>query len=184
MLRSAVFLDRDGVLNEPIARDRRPFSPQVAADFHLIGDSIRACQLLRDAGLVLVVVTNQPDIARGGLTTDALTAMHDELLRRVPVDAIRVCPHDSGDGCSCRKPQPGMMLDAAAALDLDLSRSVVVGDRWSDIEAGRRAGCATVFIERNWDERRPEGQAVTFESLLEAADWILSWTTNLEVSRA
>jgi D-glycero-D-manno-heptose 1,7-bisphosphate phosphatase len=107
-----------------------------------------ATSALREAGFALVVVTNQPDIARGEVTADRVAAVNERLRRSVAVDAVYVCPHDGTDGCDCRKPQPGMLVQAAVDLDLDLERSWLVGDRWVDIAAGRAAGVRTVLVER------------------------------------
>jgi D-glycero-D-manno-heptose 1,7-bisphosphate phosphatase len=120
-----------------------------------------------------VVVTNQPDVARGTQTRAELDAIHARLSAQLPLDAIRACLHDDADRCACRKPAPGLLLDAARDLDLDLSASVMVGDRWRDIEAGRAAGCRTVFINYHYAERQPEHFDVELSSLAEAATWIL-----------
>src|SRR5207237_9292861 len=113
-------------------------------------------------------------IARGPQTAAAVDAIHDALRRRVHLDAVYVCPHDDGDRCHCRKPEPGLLLDAAGVHDVDLRASYMVGDRWRDIEAGRRAGCRTILVENGYDERHAEGQDTIVTSLLEAARWIRS----------
>jgi D-glycero-D-manno-heptose 1,7-bisphosphate phosphatase len=144
--RPAVFLDRDGVLNRAIVRDGKPFSPMQVCEFHLLPGVVEACDRLAAAGLRIVVVTNQPEVARGRLSIDVLDDMHAELWRNLPVTEIIVCPHDNKDMCSCRKPLPGMILDASERHNIDLARSVMVGDRASDIKAGRAAGCKTIRI--------------------------------------
>lgn len=131
-----------------------------------------ACRRLRAAGFALIVATNQPDVARGRLTRDAVETIHDLLRRQLPLDDIRVCYHDDTEGCGCRKPKPGMLLAAARDFGIDLARSFMVGDRWRDIEAGRRAGCRTVFIDYHYDEPRPLGADFVTDSLLGAAEWI------------
>lgn len=135
----------------------------------------QACRRLREASLLLVMVTNQPDIARGRQTRAVVDAMHVTLARELALDAIYVCPHDDADNCACRKPKPGMLFDAGRALAIDLSGSVMVGDRWRDIEAGHRAGCSTVLVDRGYQEpaaRRPD---LTVSSLAEAVPWILGF---------
>jgi D-glycero-D-manno-heptose 1,7-bisphosphate phosphatase len=170
--RPAVFLDRDGVLNEAFVRRGVPTPPRSLEDFHVLPGVARACADLRQAGFVLVVVTNQPDIARGRQTRAEVDRIHERLRRLVPLDEICVCPHDDIDACTCRKPQPGMLLEAADRLDLDLARSASVGDRWRDIEAARRAGVKAIHIERQYDEPAPVGAHVAVANLPEAVAWI------------
>ena len=136
----AVFLDRDGVLNRSIIRDGRPHPPSTLEEFSILPGVLEACETLRRAGFVLLVVTNQPDIARGVQDRAVVDEFHEILLRTLPIDAVYVCPHDDVDRCECRKPGPGMLLEAARDLNLNLGGSVMVGDRWRDVEAGRRAG--------------------------------------------
>jgi len=167
-----VFLDRDGVLNRPIVRDGRPYPPLSVDQFALYPEASDACRRLRTLGFSLVVVTNQPDVARGGIDAVALGAIHDELQRLVELDAVCVCPHDDADGCGCRKPAPGLLVEAAADLGLDLGRSIMVGDRWRDVEAGQRAGCRTVHIDRGYCERHPDAPDAVAADLAQAVRWI------------
>lgn len=176
-MRPAVFLDRDGVLNEAFVENGVPVPPRTMADFRLLPGVVEACRSFADAGLALVVVTNQPDISRGTLRQSDLDAFHEQLRAWLPIDAIMVCPHDNAEGCPCRKPRPGMILEAARRLDLDLNRSVGVGDRWRDIDAARRAGVLSVYIEWNHGERLHDPADATFGSLIEARDHILAFTT-------
>lgn len=175
--RRAVFLDRDGVINAAVLRDGKPYPPACADDVEILPGVAEALARLKRAGYVLVVVTNQPDVARGATSRAAIDAIHARLAAELPLDAIRACFHDDTDRCHCRKPAPGLLLDAARDLDLDLPGSVMVGDRWRDIEAGRAAGCRTVFINANYRERRPGGFDVELSSLAEAAAWILERKT-------
>lgn len=153
---AAVFLDRDGVLNRPVVREGRPYPPGTVGEFVLYPDAAPACARLAAAGFVLVVVTNQPDVGRGTQTLAAVGAMHARLRAELPqIARVEVCPHggaDHGQPCACRKPRPGMVQRAAAALGLDVARSWLVGDRWRDVDCGRAAGCRTVFIERGYAE--------------------------------
>ena len=171
-LRSAVFVDRDGVINEAIIREGKPYSPMRSEELHVIDGAAQACTQLQGAGYAVVVITNQPEIARGRLDTAELGRMHDSLRRQVPVDAIYYCPHDDRDGCDCRKPAPGLVHDASRDLDLDPTSSFLVGDRWRDIEAGRRAGCRTVLVGSGYGEKAVDPD-VCVESLAEAAKWII-----------
>jgi D-glycero-D-manno-heptose 1,7-bisphosphate phosphatase len=168
----AVFLDRDGVLNAAVVRDGAPHPPADAEEVEVLPGVDEACRCLRAAGFELVVVTNQPDVARGTQTLEAVERINDVLRAALPLDEIVVCPHDDSDACDCRKPRPGMLVAAAGRRGIDLAASFMVGDRWRDVEAGRRAGCRTVFVDRGYDE--PSAQPdVTVSDLAEAAVWIL-----------
>jgi D-glycero-D-manno-heptose 1,7-bisphosphate phosphatase len=177
--RPAVFLDRDGVLNEAFVRDGVPTPPRSLEEFRILPGVANACSELRRAGFVLVVVTNQPDVARGKQTRAEVDRMHERLRSLVPLDEVCVCPHDDCDACACRKPRPGLLLDAAERLNLDLARSASVGDRWRDIEAARRAGVTAIYIERHYGEPAPAGAHVAVADLPEAAAWIRQhgWAT-------
>jgi D-glycero-D-manno-heptose 1,7-bisphosphate phosphatase len=170
--RPAVFLDRDGVLNEALVRGGVPTPPRSLEEFRVLPGVAEACAGLRRAGFVLVVVTNQPDIARGTQTRAEVDRMHERLRSLVPLDEVCVCPHDDADACGCRKPKPGMLLGAAERLDLDLARSASVGDRWRDIEAAQRAGVRAIYVESHYDEPAPVGAHVAVAGLPEAATWI------------
>jgi D-glycero-D-manno-heptose 1,7-bisphosphate phosphatase len=170
--RRAVFLDRDGVLNAAVLRDGIPRPPGDVDEVNVLPGVDGACNRLRTAGFELVVVTNQPDVARGTQTMEAVRRINDALLMTLPLDEVIVCPHDDADGCACRKPKPGMLVDAAQRRGIDLSASFMVGDRWRDVEAGVRAGCRTVFVDRGYDERSVQPDA-TVSDLGEAAVWIL-----------
>ncbi len=171
----AVFLDRDGVLNEPVVRNGKPFPPADASELIVSNGAFSALSELRDRGFLLVCVTNQPDIARGTLSRDTVDAIHARLLAALPLERILVCPHDDVDGCRCRKPKPGLIEEAARDLAIDAGRSYLVGDRWRDIDAGAAAGCRTVLIDRGYDERSsdhtPDMTVATIEA---AAQWILT----------
>jgi len=164
------------VLVRALVRDRKPFSARHLDDLVILPGAAGACAALRKAGLQTIVVTNQPDVARGDLTMEALSAMHEALVDRIPVDAVLFCPHDDSDGCHCRKPAPGLLFEAARRFGISLPHSVMVGDRWKDVEAGARAGCRTVFIDAGYDERKPDRQDLTVTCLTEALPWILTTT--------
>lgn len=172
--RPGVFLDRDGVLNRATVRAGLPFPPSTVADLEILPGADTACDEFRRAGLAVVVVTNQPDVARGTTTREAVDEINAAVRARVAVDDLVVCFHDDADHCGCRKPAPGLLLEAADRWSVDLTRSVMVGDRWGDIEAGRRAGCSTVWIDNGYTERRPAAHDATMQSLSEAVPWILA----------
>lgn len=170
----AVFLDRDGVITRSLIRDGRPYAPTTLDDFDLLPGAGGAIRDLKNAGFRVVVVTNQPDVATGILRRDIVEAMHDHLRAAFPVDAIKVCYHVDQDGCACRKPKPGMLLEAAAELHIDLARSFMVGDRWRDIGAGKAAGCKTILIESGYEERQADSPDAVAADLPAACTLILS----------
>jgi D-glycero-D-manno-heptose 1,7-bisphosphate phosphatase len=170
----AVFLDRDGVLVETFVRDNRAFAATTLEDFRLVDNAAAEVERLRDAGLVPIVVTNQPDVARGLITPETLAAMHERLAAELPVLDIFVCTHDSSAGCACRKPKPGMLEAAAVKWNIDLPRSFMVGDRTSDVETGRAAGCRTILIERPYSGAAVPDARV--DSLADAVGVILGWS--------
>jgi D-glycero-D-manno-heptose 1,7-bisphosphate phosphatase len=174
LMRRAVFLDRDGVINRSEVRGGKPYAPTALEDFEILPGVPEALQRLRDADFLNIVVTNQPDLATGKQTPAGLDAMHARLLGTLAIDAIRVCPHVDAAGCACRKPAPGLLVEAAREFGIDLAASYMVGDRWRDVEAGQRAGCACLFVDYGYAEKRPESPYIAVKSLAGAAEQILS----------
>jgi D-glycero-D-manno-heptose 1,7-bisphosphate phosphatase len=171
----AVFLDRDGVINRAIVRNGRPYPPAHLGELQILPGVDDAMRRLHAAGFLNVVVTNQPDVARGIQTRETVEAMHAHLRRSgLPIDAFYVCYHDGPDSCDCRKPRPGMLLNASSDLLIDLERSFIVGDRWRDIEAGQRAGCTAFLVDYGYAETRPRPPYVAVHSLSSAVQWILN----------
>ena len=166
--RKAIFLDRDGVLVRAIVQDGKPYAPSLSQEFEILPGVREACESLRKFGFLLVVVTNQPDVARGKLTRDTVQSMNALLAKELRLDDVLVCYHDDGDHCECRKPQPGMLLLAAETWGIDLQDSFMIGDRWRDIEAGQRAGCKTIWIDQGYRERVPTSPSFRVTSLLDA----------------
>lgn len=171
--RRAVFLDRDGVLNRARVVEGRPYPPAGLEELEILPGVAAAVEALRAAGYLLIVITNQPDVARGRTPRDTVEAINRNLQDVLRVDEIRTCYHDSGDGCDCRKPRPGALLAAARDHGIDLAGSWMIGDRWRDTEAGRAAGCKTIFIDYGYAERQPESVDFRVASLAEAAEHIL-----------
>jgi D-glycero-D-manno-heptose 1,7-bisphosphate phosphatase len=171
--RVATFLDRDGVINRAIVRDGRPHPPASVAELEILPGVAQALESLKDAGFLLIVVSNQPDVARGTTPRTTVDEINTTLMRSLPLDAIRCCLHDTRDHCECRKPRPGLLLRAAADFDIDLRSSWMVGDRWRDVEAGRAAGCRTIFIDYTYGEEQPRQPDHRVSSLLEAVPIIL-----------
>jgi D-glycero-D-manno-heptose 1,7-bisphosphate phosphatase len=178
-LRPAVFLDRDGTLNAPIVREAKPYPPATLAEFQLLPGVADACRQLHAAGYVLVVATNQPDVGRGTQPQAVVETMHLRLRELIPeIARIEVC-YAPGQGKKSpddyrRKPAPGMLADAAAALGLDLPRSWMIGDRWRDIDCGRRAGVRTVFIDLGYVEKLDQQPHYTVSNFPAAAAIVLA----------
>ncbi len=172
--RRAVFLDRDGVLNRAIVRDGKPYPPQTLADFHILPGVRESLNTLSKEGFLLIVATNQPDVAKGMQRKEVVEAMHRCLIEELPLTAIKVCYEIDGPNCTCYKPKPHMLLEAAKEFGIDLVRSFMVGDRWRDVECGRNAGCFTIFIENGYSEALINQPNATCFSLSEAAPIILN----------
>jgi len=172
-MRRAVFLDRDGVINRAEVREGKPYPPADLTVMELLPGVPVALQALHAAGWMLIVVTNQPDVARGTTPRAVVEAINEHLYQTLPLDEFRTCYHDSGDGCDCRKPLPGALLAAAREHYIDLSSSFMVGDRWRDVESGQRAGCKTIFIDYGYAEKQPESFDYKVKSLQEAVTIIL-----------
>lgn len=171
----AVFLDRDGVLTIPLFRDGRSFAPLKLEDFRVYPDIAGSLEALKRQGFLLVVVTNQPEVGRGRLGQKTLCEMHRRLSAALPVDAIKVCPHTPEDRCNCRKPLPGMLLEAAKEFEIHLAASYMVGDRPGDIAAGHAAGCRSIFVDLGYTAETPPRQPdAVVPSLQGAVDWILA----------
>ena len=180
----AVYLDRDGVINRVLIRDGRPYPPASLDELEILPGVVDALRDLKSVGFRLIVATNQPDVAKGFQRRDMVEAFHDQLRCTLPVDDIRVCYHVDADACFCRKPRPGMLLEAARSWDVDLTRSYMVGDRWRDIDAGRAAGCKTIWVRCDYDERLPEQPDAVVVSLWEASRLILANGQPLAASRS
>jgi D-glycero-D-manno-heptose 1,7-bisphosphate phosphatase len=175
--RRAVFLDRDGVINQAVVLDGKPYPPSGVGELKIVEGVAESLRDLKRAGFLLIVVTNQPDIARGTQSRAAVDAIHKALGETLPLDDFFVCPHDDSDHCDCRKPLPGLLLRAAEQYDIDMPHSFMVGDRWRDVNAGASAGCATVWIDYGYREKRPAAEpSATVDSIRAAADWILRRT--------
>lgn len=171
--RRAVFLDRDGVINKAILRNGKPYPPANLDELEILQGVSQALHTLKKAGFLLIGVTNQPDVARGTQKRKVVESINAAILEALPVDEILVCYHDDRAGCLCRKPKPGLFSQAARTYSIDLSASFMVGDRWRDIEAGRRAGCTTILIDYGYIEKEASSPPdFRVRSLREAA-WLI-----------
>jgi D-glycero-D-manno-heptose 1,7-bisphosphate phosphatase len=172
-MHKAVFLDRDGVINRAMVRDGKPYPPKDLHELEILPGVAEALTLLKQAGYQLIVVTNQPDVARGTTSKEVVESINQFLRDRLPLDEFRTCYHDDHENCDCRKPEPGALITAAEQHGIALNKSYMVGDRWRDIEAGSRAGCQTIFIDYEYNEKQPEHVDHRVHSLHEAALAIL-----------
>ncbi len=179
MKRRAVFLDRDGVINRAFLKNGVPIPPGHLEEFEILPGVPAAIHQLKALGWSVFVVTNQPDIARGTQTLDIVESMHRVLRDAMPIDQIWVCPHDDADQCTCRKPKPGALQSLSMSHDIDLAHSYMVGDRWRDIDAGKAAGCKTIFIDHGYLERKPDSPDFITKSLPQAVDIIFQREGNL-----
>lgn len=180
--RPAVFLDRDGVINAVAMRGAVASTPFSVEELRIEPDAAAQLGRLRAAGFVLIVVSNQPDVARGDLSMEAVEAINAELRRALPIDAVYFCPHDTRDQCPCRKPKPGLILMGAADWDVDLARSCLIGDRWVDLAAAGAAGIDGILLQRpwSWDATSIGGPpvgispAAALESLAQCVDYVMN----------
>jgi D-glycero-D-manno-heptose 1,7-bisphosphate phosphatase len=171
---SAVFLDRDGILNRAIVRNGKPYPPSRLEDLEILPGSFTSLSRLADFGYVLIGVTNQPDVARGTQSRALVESLNAVVQAQLLISEIFVCYHDDADNCNCRKPKPGLILQAAEKYSLDLSRSWMVGDRWKDIAAGQVVGLKTIFVDYHYAETY-KGNTADFiiEDTMYLADIIL-----------
>jgi D-glycero-D-manno-heptose 1,7-bisphosphate phosphatase len=154
-------------------RGGRPYAPRALDEFEILPGVADALRRLDAAGVLLIVATNQPDVGNGSQRREVVEAMHQRLRRELPLTDIKVCYDGDPAGCECRKPKPGMLVAAAREHDVDLAASFMVGDRWRDVDAGRAAGCFTIFIDRGYDEPLSQRPDVTSADLASAAAVIL-----------
>jgi len=169
----AVFLDRDGVINHPVIRQGRAFAPTSFSEFRIYAGVSDALQRLHQAGFLLIVATNQPDVTRGLIVKEEVEKMHQSLRDTFPIRDIKVCYDTEESGSACYKPKPGMLVEAAHDYHIDLTQSFMVGDRWRDVGCGRAAGCFTIFIDRGYDEQLKEKPDAVCKELTEAVPIIL-----------
>jgi D-glycero-D-manno-heptose 1,7-bisphosphate phosphatase len=169
----AVFFDRDGVLNQAVVKNGKPYPPADAASAVITPEAKELLLALKARGFYLFVVTNQPDVARGTRTIENVLAINQKLADNLPLDDFKVCFHDNQDNCDCRKPKPGLILAAASEWGIDLAKSWLIGDRRSDIEAAQRAGCRSIFLDFDYVEPKPEGPDFVCGSLRAAINHIL-----------
>mgnify|MGYP001157386271 CR=1 FL=1 len=172
-MKKAVFLDRDGVLNRVFIKNGKPFPPIDLKSVEILEGVKDTIIALKKADWLVIVVTNQPDVARKLTSKKNVEKINSHLKLILQFDEIYTCYHDNSDSCECRKPKPGMLEAASRKNNIILKNSYMIGDRWSDIEAGNRAGCKTIFIDYNYKEKRPVNFNFRVKSINEAAKIIL-----------
>ncbi len=149
----AVFLDRDGVINEVVFHNsEKPSSPWNFNEFKLIKGVKEPLEALAKIGYLLFVISNQPDISRGFVEKGTTEKISRIIYDKYPVKEIIVCPHDDHHNCNCRKPKPGMILELSKKYDVDLKKSFLIGDNWKDTEAGEKAGCTTILLDKTYNK--------------------------------
>jgi D-glycero-D-manno-heptose 1,7-bisphosphate phosphatase len=171
-MRKAIFLDRDGVLNKTIFKMGKKRAPYNMEEFELLDGVEEGIKTFKQDGFLLIVVTNQPDVARGWVDRPSVEKVNHKIKELLAVDDIKACYHIDEDNCSCRKPRAGMLLAAADKWGIDLKKSFMIGDRFSDIAAGVSAGCRTALIGPGDEQKEyptPDFRGATLE---EAAQWI------------
>jgi len=173
-LRPAVFLDRDGVLNRTFVREGTSYPPITLDELEVLPGVPNALKRLAEHGLLLIVVTNQPDVARGTQSREMVDKINQKLASALPdLTSFYVCAHDTADACECRKPAPGLLMQAATEHGINLSQSFMVGDRWSDVVAGASAGCKTMLLDVTYSQRHRCTPDYVVADLAEAAERIL-----------
>ncbi len=173
-MKKAVFLDRDGVVNKALVVNGKPYSPRLVEEVEIIPGVVQSVFELKNAGFEVIVVTNQPDIARKKITVEIIKEIHDFIRKETGIIDFYFCPHDDIDNCQCRKPKVGLITQAAIDLKINLNQSYLVGDRWKDITAGQLAGCKCFFIDEDYSESKPSMPYTQVESLKEATWKILN----------
>jgi len=183
LLRPCLFLDRDGVVNESVVRDGKPFPPATPEEVRYISGIHELCEFARQTGWLVIIATNQPDVGRGTMEQSTVEAIHHRMLQDLALDDIEVS-YDPGQGQPSvfRKPAPGMLFHAAEKHGIDLASSVMIGDRWRDVACGKAAGCRTIFIDYAYDEAMNETPDFTVPNLPAAADVFKTLLTHTPIS--
>ena len=150
-MRTAIFIERDGVLNHTASVGQSRITPRTVDELVLNKTALKPLQLLKDAGFMLIATTNQPGIARGHIIRRELDLMHLIIQKAFPLDDILMCLHDEADRCPCRKPNPGLFREGAFKWQIDLDQSFVISDKWQDAKAAQIAGCTSILLESPWN---------------------------------
>jgi D-glycero-D-manno-heptose 1,7-bisphosphate phosphatase len=149
-MKRAIFIERDGILNELSTETKKPIPPRTLEEFRVKSEAGPALYELKAAGFILIATTNQPGLSCGYQSRRELDRIHDVLRRRLPLDDLMVCPHDESDYCPCRTPRPGLLIEAAFKWQVNLEYSFVVSNKWQDAEAARFVGCTSLLVNSPW----------------------------------
>ena len=168
-MKKAVLLDRDGVINKAIIKNGLPTSPNSFDELEILPDVKESILRLKKLNFICIVVTNQPDVSRGKFSKDTVIKINNFLKKEIKLDDIFVCYHDDKDNCNCRKPKPGLLLQARKKWNVDFKKSFMIGDRWRDIQAGEKVGCKTIYLDYKYNEKKPKKPDFVSDSLLNAA---------------
>ena len=168
-MKKSVFLDRDGVINKAYIKDGLPQSPNSLNELKILPGVRESIIKLKKLNFICLMVTNQPDVSRKKIDKNSVIQMNNFLKNEIALDDIFVCYHDDSDNCNCRKPKPGLLLQAGKKWDVDLKKSFMIGDRWRDIQAGEKVGCKTIFLDYKYNEKKPKKPDFVSDSLLNAS---------------
>ena len=167
-MKKAVFLDRDGVINKAFIKNGLPESPNSLSELKILPGVKESISRLKKLNFICLVVTNQPDVQRGKIKKNTIIKMNNFLKKKIELDDIFVCYHDDQDNCNCRKPKPGLLLQARKKWNVDFKKSFIVGDRWRDIQAGKKVGCKTIFLDYKYKDIKPKNPDFVTDTLLNA----------------
>lgn len=169
MMNNAIFLDRDGVINKAIVKDGKPYPPADLFELEILPYVCNGISLLKSKGYKIIVITNQPDVARGTILKEKVEGINQYLKNELNIDEFYCCFHDGKENCECRKPKPGMILQAAKKWNIDITKSYMIGDRWRDIEAANAANMTSILIDYNYNEKKsvPDFSCLDFKSAIE-----------------
>ena len=167
-MKKAVFLDRDGVINRALVKDGLPESPKSLNELEILPGVKESILRLKKLNFICLVVTNQPDVQREKIKKNTIIKMNNFLKKKIELDDIFVCYHDDQDNCNCRKPKPGLLLQARKKWNVDFKKSFIVGDRWRDIQAGKKVGCKTIFLDYRYKDIKPKNPDFVTDTLLNA----------------
>ena len=168
-MKKSVFLDRDGVINKVYINDGLPESPNSLNELKILPGVRESIIKLKKLNFICLMVTNQPNVSRKKIDKNSVIQMNNFLKNEIALDDIFVCYHDDSDNCNCRKPKPGLLLQAGKKWDVDFKKSFMIGDRWRDIQAGEKVGCKTIFLDYKYNEKKPKKPDFVSDSLLNAA---------------
>ena len=167
-MKKAIFLDRDGVINKAIVKNGLPTPPNLLDELKILPGVKESILKLKKLNFVCIVVTNQPDVSRRKINKNTVIKINNFLKKKIKLDDIFVCYHDDKDNCNCRKPKPGLLLQAGKKWNVDFKKSFMIGDRWKDIQAGENVGCKTIYLDYSYKDIKPKNPDFVTDTLLNA----------------